>query len=256
MQIITVISLSGGQGKTTTTFLLGRLLALGKKVLVGDADPQSNLTFYLGHQVDPQAPTFLELLTGAVEPHHSIYPTAFSNLFIVPSDGALTKAQDYLANSGMGATVLQRRLKKVAELFDFCIIDSPPQKSQICMTSMGAANWLLIPAEASTKGVNSLIRTLDMEQELRDSGAFNGKILGVIPFRDRWFGERQSIESREAIAAMHKLALKRENTSGITFFPSILESEQYKKAMRQGKLLSEIGFSDMELPLSNVIEKL
>lgn len=254
MQTITVTSLSGGQGKTTTTFLLGRMLALGKKVLVADADPQSNLTFYVGHQVDPTQPTFLELLTGVVEPHHSIYPTAFDDLFIIPSDGALNKAQEFLANSGMGATVLKHRLKKIAEYFDYCVLDSPPQKSQICMTCMGAANWLLIPVEATTKGVTSLDRTLQMRKELQSFEASDAEILGVIPFRHKWFGDKEAIESRDAIAGMHKIV--NDSTLDIAFFPSILESEQYKKAIRHGKLLSEIGFPDLEFPLLQVIKKL
>jgi chromosome partitioning protein len=250
MQIITVTSLSGGQGKTTVTFLLGRLLAESKKVLVGDADPQSNLTFYVGHQVETDSPTFLELITGEVEPQHSVYPTNFANLYVIPSDGAFTKAQDYLANSGMGAAVLRQRLKKITKLFDYCIIDSPPQRSQICMTAMGAANWLLIPVEASTKGVNSLIRTLEMQQELQDLDAFTGEVLGIIPFRDRWFGRSQSTDSRDAIAAMQQIA------GGITIFPSIPESEQYKKAVRKGMLLKDAGFPELEYPLSQVIAKL
>ncbi len=90
-------------------------------------------------------------------------------------------------------------------------------------------NWLLIPVEASTKNVNSLIRTLEIQQELHDIGAFNGEILGIIPFRDRWFGRQQSTDSRDAIAVMQEIA------EGITVFPSILESQQYKKAVREGK---------------------
>lgn len=250
MQVITVTSLSGGQGKTTVTLLLSRLLARTKKVLIGDADPQSNLTFYVGHQVEAQSPTFLELLTGEVDPQHSVYSTKYDNLYIIPSDGAFTKAQDYLANSGMGAAVLRQRLKKIPELFDYCIIDSPPQKSQICMTAMGAANYLLIPIEASTKGVNSLLRTLEMQQQLEEVGAFNGKVLGIIPFRDRWFGRSQSTDSRESIEAMREIA------TDITIFPSILESEQYKKAVRMGIMLSDAGFPELEYPLLKVIDAL
>jgi len=52
MQTLSCVSLSGGQGKTSIALLLGRLLAQqGRKVLMVDADPQANLTFYLGHDV-------------------------------------------------------------------------------------------------------------------------------------------------------------------------------------------------------------
>lgn len=63
MLILTCTSLSGGQGKTTTAILLGRRLAQsGQRVLMVDADPQSNLTFYLGHEVEENQPTLLEVL--------------------------------------------------------------------------------------------------------------------------------------------------------------------------------------------------
>jgi chromosome partitioning protein len=43
---------------------------------------------------------------------------------------------------------------------------------------------------------------------------------------------------------------------GVKIFPSILESERYKQALNQGKLLSEIGHEDMETSFRSVIELL
>ncbi len=60
MLTITATSLAGGQGKTTSCFFLARALAeRGYKVLLIDADPQSSLTLYLGHEVEPNQPTLL-----------------------------------------------------------------------------------------------------------------------------------------------------------------------------------------------------
>ncbi len=49
-------------------------------------------------------------------------------------------------------------------------------------------------------GLQSLIRTLELIGELRDDQeAFDGIILGVIPFRDRWVGIRRTTESESNI---------------------------------------------------------
>jgi chromosome partitioning protein len=214
-----------------------------------DADPQSSLTFYLGHEVQPNQPTLLEVLKKQVRVEDGIYE-AGENLWLIPSDEALENAQDFLSGSGMGAVVLGKRLKEVADLFSVCIIDAPPQRSQICLTTIGAANLVLIPAEASSKGLNSLIRTLELVKELQEMDAFTGSVLGILPFRDRWTGRTQAHQSRRSIEGMREVA------GGIPILPSILESEQYKKAIDQGKTLPEVGYTQLEYPFQQIIELL
>jgi chromosome partitioning protein len=248
---LSCISLSGGQGKTTSSILLGKTLARsGHRVLMVDADPQSSLTFYLGHEVQENEPTLLEVLKKQVKVEDGIYEVS-DNIWLIPSDEALDNAQDFLSGSGMGAVVLGKRLREVNDLFDFCIVDAPPQRSQICLTVVGAADQLLIPAEASSKGLNSLLRTLELVQELRDIDAFDGSVLGVMPFRDRWTGRTQAKQSQKSIEAMREIA-----GSDIPVLPSIVESEQYKKAIDQGKTLSELGHEALEYPLLKVVEYL
>lgn len=244
MKTITIASLSGGQGKTTTAYFLARSLAENFRVLAIDADPQASLTFYLQHQVEEDQPTLLEVLKKTVEVEDGIYPTPTDNLFLIPADRALNQAQEYLAGSGAGALVLSRRLRDVQSLFDFCIIDAPPQETQICLSAIAAADWLTIPIEATVKGANSLVFTLDAIAKLKDVADYEGEILGILPFRDRWFGYSQSKDCREALAAAKHIA------EDIPFFPSVRESEQIKKAMRFGNTLDE----DLNYPFAQMVE--
>lgn len=251
MQTIAAVSLAGGQGKTTTCYFLAKMLAqAGKKVLAIDCDPQANLTFFLNHEVAPDRPTLLEVLKGTVSTEDGIYPTSDENLFLVPADSGLAKVTEYLSGSGTGALILQIRLQAVKELFDYVIIDVQPTRSQICLTAVGAADWVLIPAESATKGVNSLLDTQKFLAEQAQVMAFRGQILGIIPFRDRWVGRTQTLESRDNIAAMREFA------DGAPVLPTIRESEKFKQATRQGQLLSELGAKDLEYPFEKIIELL
>ena len=252
MLTIVVTSLSGGQGKTTTAMLLGFLLAKqGYSTLLIDADPQHNLTDWVGLDLAQNSPTLLECIKSSVSLEDCIYPLSINdNLFLIPSDDQLDNIQDYLASSGMGAMILKRRLEPIVSSFEFCIIDAPPQRSQICLTVIGAGDAIVIPAEASVKGYGSLIRTLDLLNNLSGIGATSGRIVGVIPFRDRWIGANQSSESKLAIEGM------REEVGADLILPSIRESERYKQAINQQKTLSELGYPDLEYPFSVLIEKI
>lgn len=120
----------------------------------------------------------------------------------------------------------------------------------ICWVMVTCPCSFLIPVEANVKGMNSLIDTLDFLDEQANLMAFTGEVLGIIPFRDRWVGNNQSLESRENIEAM------REYAKDTPILPSMRESEKFKNAIRQGKLLSDLGQKDLEYPFEQIIEAL
>lgn len=256
MHTVSSISLAGGQGKTTVVLFVARLLAnQGHTVLLVDADPQSSLTTFLGHTVELDNPTLLEVLKKQVNTEDGIYKTRYDNLFLIPSDDALDNVQDYLAGSGTGAFTLKRRLAPVSHLFNYCIVDAPPQRSQICLTVIGASNALMIPIETSVKGLQSLIRTLELITELRDDQeAFGGEILGVIPFRDRWVGLRRTTESESNIESMKQITTQWLESDLV--LPSIRESEKFKQAINKGLTLHQMNQNDLAYPIEVIVEKI
>lgn len=258
------LGLAGGQGKTTVALMLGRILATyGLNILFVDADPQASLTAFLGVEPSPDRPTLLELISrppSKIPLHTAIYPVPQnSNLFLIPADDELEAANSYLASSGTSLTVLRDRLyqageavdpgDRVASSFDLIIVDPPPERSHLALTSLGCGNLWAIPAEANVKGVQSLLRTLELIQSYQAKIPY-GQLAGVIPFRAKWVGLSPTETTRESIKTMEQLA-------GIErMLPHLLESDVYKRAINDQVLPRDLGKPDLEYPLLALIDRL
>ena len=240
---------SGGMGKTTMVYLFAKYLAQkGFNVLTVDCDPQSNLTLYLDVVLDAQDPSMLEFLKGEItlgkklNPLDAVYQTTLDNLLLIPTDKGLIRAQPYLAGSSNPAVVLKKRLQDLFTEsiqednfhYDFCIIDSPPEGFHLSMTAIGAADFVVIPALARSKGSQSVSITLDTIQEMIDFDAFSGEILGIAPFQDRWVGQAQTHKSKEFFQSLPAIA------QDIPVFPSLRYSEQIPKLIDAGKSLLDL----------------
>ncbi|WP_375514993.1 hypothetical protein [uncultured Nostoc sp.] len=113
----------------------------------------------------------------------------------------------------------------------------------------------MIPIETSVKGLQSLIRTLELITELRDDQeAFNGEILGVIPFRDRWVGLRRTTESESNIESMKQISTQWLESDLV--LPSIRESEKFKQAINKGLTLHQMHQDDLAYPIEVIVEKI
>ncbi|MBD1995274.1 ParA family protein [Leptolyngbya sp. FACHB-541] len=266
--ILLALSLSGGQGKTTCTFGLGlKAAALEIPTLLIDADPQYNLTTYLGLELKASDPTLLEVLKSD-DPavlEDAIYPVPgrSPHLFLIPSDRALNTAKQVLSSHPNPAVVLKRRLKPVMKDFKLIVIDSPPQRDHISYAGIGAAHHVVIPCEAHSKGVGSFIESWLLLEECRESESFSGQFLGVIPFRAKLAGNHYTLETRAGINAIKSFLLENQVDLNTIISP-ILESEVFKRCTNYGELPSESQnkrlspkqLRELEYPLDVVLHRL
>jgi len=250
---ISPLSLSGGQGKTTISLLLGiYLLRLKYHILWIDADPQGTLSDYLDES-GPESNYTLADVLEKVSINEAIIPTRFKNGFLISSSKRLVQTNNYLANSGLSALLLSKKIQELkAYRFDFIIIDPPPNHSHLSVTVTGATELCIIPVETTLKGVSGLLQTLDYLENYRNLGAFQGKILGIIPFRERWFGQNLAKDSQQAKINIENLA----KVYGFHIMPSIIESEAYKKAITHLSLPSQFGHPELDYPLKQISSKL
>lgn len=257
------LALAGGQGKTTVALMTGRILAsYGVPVLFVDADPQASLTDFLG--VNPEdRPTLLEVLTRSPEKlplFKAIHEVPDNeNLFLIPSTDELENANHSLAASPASISVLRNRIQQAGETvkdkdkitanFGVIIIDPPPERSHLTLTSLGSGDRWVICAEANIKGVKSLKRTKGLIETCQSMVPL-GEFIGTIPFRAKWTGLNPTRVTRTNIEVMEALVGKE------LMLPHILESDIYKRAIDELTLPGELGYEALEFPLRSLIERL
>jgi chromosome partitioning protein len=152
----------GGVGKTTTAINLAACLAeAGERALVVDLDPQANATSGLGMRAN--GTSSYDLLDGAPLAD-LVKPTAFDNLFLVPSKPELAGAAVELSRRDDGDRYLAQALEHVDE-FDFVLLDCPPSLGPLTVNALAAADRVIVPVQAeyyALEGLAQLVQSINL----------------------------------------------------------------------------------------------
>lgn len=175
MQIITFCSFKGGTAKTSSCLNISCYLSINhkKKILLIDADPQANLTTGLGF--DNYNKNLLhDLLNKEVNILDVIYKTKFDNLDIISSSMLL---DDLVFQKHGNFASFCSNLKKINHLYDFCVIDTPPNFGLMTKWSLEVSNAIAI---CSTLDPLSILGISKMNEFLQKMVEDKPSILGII----------------------------------------------------------------------------
>jgi chromosome partitioning protein len=152
-KVISVASLKGGVGKTTTSVNLAAALSRFHqlRVLLIDLDPQGHVGTSLRSQIQPGGGSLSRLLT-AEDPGHVMdvaVDTNLPQLRITPSDPALGDAENLLSTKIGKELILRDALEITRTYYDVIIIDCPPNLGNLTLNALVASDYLLVPCDLS-----------------------------------------------------------------------------------------------------------
>ncbi len=191
--IVSVINQKGGTGKTTTTINLGRALStLGRKVLLVDLDPQSNLSYSLG--ITEPAITLADAFTGTRRLKELIVQKE-ENFYVAPGSPELVDVEISLVAQEKREFFLKDILA-AAKGFDFILIDCPPSLSVLTLNALTASHQVLIPLQMEVltlQGLNQILTTVKkVKSTLNTRLHIKGIVIVMYDKRRKLSGEIES----------------------------------------------------------------
>jgi chromosome partitioning protein len=178
---VCVANQKGGVAKTTTAINLAAGLALrGHRVLIVDADPQSNATTGLGFDHRSVAPTSYDLLMGEADLAQAIRPTSIPNLSLVPASLDLAGAEVELVGAEERETKLAAVLDGVTDRFELTFLDCPPSLGLLTINACAAADDLIVPIQCEYYALEGLGQLLETAERVRERINPNLRIAGFL----------------------------------------------------------------------------
>lgn len=193
MKTIAIANQKGGVGKTTTTVNLGVALAQqGKRVLLVDADPQGDLTSYLGcENADALNCTLASIMENLIDDEP--VSTAAGVLHqaegvdYIPTNLELAGIDVKLTTVIGREAVLRNALAPLSKDYDYCLIDCMPSLGLLTIGALSAADSVLIPVQAqhfSLKGLVSLMKNIQAVRKRINPGLdIEGIVLTMVDNR-------------------------------------------------------------------------
>lgn len=167
-KVISLINQKGGVGKTASTNAISACLKhQGFKVLCVDFDPQGYLSFSMGADTREHS-TIYDVVKHNIKARYAIQKSNVVD--IIPADALLGNVEREFTGPG-SEHMLRDCLRSVAPLYDYILIDSPPELGLLSANAIVASNVVLIPGLSDGYSLQGVIQV--HETILRIKQAFN-----------------------------------------------------------------------------------
>ncbi len=154
-KIITIASLKGGVGKSTTSIILANLLSQKYKVLLIDTDDQAATTSYYYNELETQNFDVSKINIGNVikdsmDINKSII-NIDNNIDLIPSYITVDELNGdyYYENKHLSIEFsLKTKLNSIIDKYDYVIIDTNPKRNFTLKSSLISSHYVISPMTA------------------------------------------------------------------------------------------------------------
>lgn len=182
--VISVANQKGGVAKTTTAInLAAGLTVKGYKVLLIDADPQTNATQVFIHpEIEISLDKSLHDVLIKFAPLSSVIrETRFPGLYIAPSHLRMSGIDLELANAFDNRSErLRKAVEPIRDKFDYVIIDNPPALGLVTINSFVASDRLVVPVSTAFFALSGLVQLQETIEMVRQQLNPQLDILGLV----------------------------------------------------------------------------
>ena len=165
-RIISIVNQKGGTGKSACTANLAVGLAQkNKKVLIVDADPQSDVSAGFGYRDCDDSNETLTALMDTVMKDEDIPSDCYirhqaEGIDIICSNIGLAGTEVQLVNAMSREYVLKQILYGIKDQYDAVIIDCMPSLGMLTINALSAADSVLIPVQPQYYAADGLMELL------------------------------------------------------------------------------------------------
>lgn len=171
-KIISLINEKGGVGKTSSANAIAVCLKhKNYKVLGVDFDPQGYFSFSVGADTR-EHPTIYDVIKNKVSVIEAIQHAPV--LDILPTDGLLGNVEREFSGPGSEA-ILKNALKPLENMYDFIVIDSPPELGLISANIITASDVVLVPGLCDGYSLRGVIQVHETISRIKQ--AFNPNLV-------------------------------------------------------------------------------